>query len=46
MALGQRITLEDAKNMIVQIDSNGDGRLDQREFIELMLPKMKDELLG
>lgn len=46
MALGQRITLDDAKAMIAQIDANGDGKLDQREFLELMLPKMKDELLS
>jgi len=32
--------------MIAQIDANGDGKLDQREFLELMLPKMKDELLS
>jgi Ca2+-binding EF-hand superfamily protein len=28
MGLGQRITLDDAKAMIAQVDNNGDGRLD------------------
>lgn len=28
MALGQRVTMEDAKNMIATIDANGDGKLD------------------
>lgn len=32
--------------MVRQADSNGDGKLDQREFCELMLTKMKEELLA
>ena len=46
MALGQRISLNDAKDMIAKVDNNGDGKLDLREFVEMMLPKMKDELLN
>lgn len=46
IGLGQRISLDDAKLMIASIDSNGDGRLDKREFTDLMLPKMKEELLS
>lgn len=32
--------------MIATVDLNGDGRVDTREFTELMLPKMKEELLS
>lgn len=32
--------------MISSVDLNGDGKVDLREFTELMLPKMKDELLN
>lgn len=46
IGLGQRISLEDAKLMIASIDHNGDGKLDKREFTDLMLPRMKDELLS
>jgi Ca2+-binding EF-hand superfamily protein len=46
MALGQRITLEEASNMIAQFDQNGDRALDEVEFVSLMLPKMKEELLS
>ena len=46
IGLGQRISLEDAKLMISTIDNDGDGRLNMNEFIDLMLPKMKDELLS
>jgi Ca2+-binding EF-hand superfamily protein len=46
MALGQRITLQDAKDMIATVDKNGDGKADLMEFTDLMLPKMKDELMN
>jgi Ca2+-binding EF-hand superfamily protein len=46
MAIGRNVTLEEAAAIIRTVDSNGDGRLDQREFCELMLQKMKEELLG
>ena len=46
LSIGQRITLEDAQNMIRQVDNNGDGKVDLREFTELIMPKMKDELLN
>lgn len=45
MALGQRITIDDAAEMIKKVDNNGDGKVDLREFTELMMPKMKEELL-
>ena len=32
--------------MIASVDKNGDGNLDINEFTQLMLPKMKDELLN
>jgi Ca2+-binding EF-hand superfamily protein len=37
LTIGRNITLEEAQNIIRTVDSNGDGRLDQREFCELML---------
>jgi calmodulin len=46
MALGQRITEQDAVAMIGQVDANGDGKLDMQEFGTLMLGKMKEELLS
>jgi Ca2+-binding EF-hand superfamily protein len=46
MAMGHKsLTLNDAKEMISSIDSDGDGRLSLKEFKDLMIPKMKDELL-
>lgn len=31
--------------MIATVDQNGDGKLDIREFVDLLLPKMKEGLL-
>lgn len=46
MSLGQRITISDAKDMISNVDKTGKGSANLDEFIQLMLPKMKDELLS
>jgi len=45
LALGQKIALQDAKDMIATIDKDGDGRLNIDEFTQLMLPKMKEEMM-
>lgn len=37
LAIGRNVTMEEAQAIIRSVDSNGDGRLDQREFCELML---------
>ncbi len=46
LTLGQTVSREHAEMMVRQADTNNDGKLDQREFCELMLTKMKEELLS
>jgi Ca2+-binding EF-hand superfamily protein len=44
--LGRDVTLEEAKGMLAQVDLNGDGLLNQQEFCDFMVAKMKEELLS
>ena len=37
--LGENITLEEINEMIIQIDINGDGKIDYSEFVQLMTGK-------
>lgn len=46
LSLGKNISVEESQNMVRQVDSNGDGKLDQKEFCELMLNKMKEEMMS
>lgn len=44
--LGRDVTLEEARTMMAQVDTNGDGLINQKEFCEFIIPKMKEELLS
>ena len=44
--LGQNISIEKANEMIWSVDKDGDGKISQFEFFELMKPIILDELVA
>jgi Ca2+-binding EF-hand superfamily protein len=45
-SLGRDVNIEEAKVMLAQVDQNGDGQLNEKEFCDFMLAKMKEEYLS
>jgi len=46
MAIGQNIPIEKAKDMILSVDFDKDGKISRQEFSTLMLPILLDELVA